>query len=790
MSYNKTSQQVAFVSDTFAETVNKVTLAVAQYHLKLKDTFHYNINPALQIKSEGKSKLVACIYKLGETDVEKCKIAITMDGFLQVKDVKFYVNTVIYDGLTKNGTIEVKYTGLGRMVEKASTDAVFADGVSKKFHFGIEFDNNKVSHFNTTLPFYQIAFTPRHNTNISLEAVLEKAKSQPAYDQVAPPRGVQSLVDLSVKKGTFFVLGERFDSVVIECAFFDFQFLPDFEMKKPSLVIIFDKEFKSEITIVGTVKIRDNIFKTYMIKKFGEVNYWIDMNSDKSLDFYTLENYIVPAISLEKTKLLPNDEQILKQLKVFNLSKSEILIEKPNMNIRLSPYPDIRLRGKHISSDDKVYETMILGALINLDGRVLTNLKFMRQFKIAQRSFAKFFQVLDGDSGFRSMIIKEFNLTSSNRDFDFNRVGEYSNAEVTNIWKMGLEVSIKAKFAPNCTLPLCILYAKTNNTFILTGKVGATNSTLVGPTANLDINGAASFQNVTASLEIEHGKKAALNLKGSLFLIAEPDKSISLKSQLFFDENMIKIEGKMVGVYQDVFKSGLMDMAEITAKGAINSDGTVKNITLSSFAIVGKRSCYKDDQLLNSLAYQVLGDKNKLINMGKDGQKVDLIEGEKCLTGNFLFHTSYRDVTQNRYKGTLNFTNIQHTLGIMMELSPSDKVSGMAKGVTFPEGLLVDYSLAQATAKTPIKLSGEMKFLGLSCYGDIQIEMESNQAALNIQIPPFKLGGGNLRFIGAASAPAAALFKKNADQKEVEEIFFTQTNTPNEITSNFKINHL
>jgi len=59
--------------------------------------------------------------------------------------------------------------------------------------------------------------------------------------------------------------------------------------------------------------------------------------------------------------------------------------------IELAPYPDIRIKGIHENALGEEQDSLFRGAFLNLDGKVLTHLKFMRKFSEAQRSFVEFF---------------------------------------------------------------------------------------------------------------------------------------------------------------------------------------------------------------------------------------------------------------------------------------------------------------------------------------------------------------------------------------------------------------
>ena len=176
---------------------------------------------------------------------------------------------------------------------------------------------------------------------------------------------------------------------------------------------------------------------------------------------------------------------------------------------------------------------LINGAFINLDGHPLTALKFIRPYTHAQRSFAEFFEVLTGDEGFRSLRVTQFNVTASNRDFDFNTIPDYKNRDEHQIWKEGLVADIQVEFADDCDLPLCALYRAShqiNAPIRLTGRVGPEKTELVGRVLPFDLEGKMSLENVTLGITVTQGQTVNVTMGGELYLIAESDHGLSLTS--------------------------------------------------------------------------------------------------------------------------------------------------------------------------------------------------------------------------------------------------------------------
>ena len=136
--------------------------------------------------------------------------------------------------------------------------------------------------------------------------------------------------------------------------------------------------------MIGKVKIGGLTFTCDMIKLFDDNHYKTILASKQVLPFSLIKSVILPAVSLEDIKLLPEEAHLVTALKGFNISSDNLGVYNPKLEIYLSPFHHIRLRGTQISlKDDEIQDSLIESAFINLDGLVLTNIKFIRKFSVA-----------------------------------------------------------------------------------------------------------------------------------------------------------------------------------------------------------------------------------------------------------------------------------------------------------------------------------------------------------------------------------------------------------------------
>ena len=162
----------------------------------------------------------------------------------------------------------------------------------------------------------------------------------------------------------------------------------------------------------------------------------------------------------------------------------------------------------------------------------------------------------------------------------------------------------------------------------------------------------------------------------------------------------------MTGLYEDVFQSGIMDLAvEAEVTGTFTHNAVFDSLTINGFGIVGRANCYTEPEIVNSLSLMMLKSSRDRIDQmleisGDKDAGIQVIKGpaegiSACKTGNFQFeaHNAREEgILKNSYEGMLAFNNIQEMLGVLMSLADDDKVDGLLQEIKFPKGLKLSHS--------------------------------------------------------------------------------------------------
>ena len=379
---------------------------------------------------------------------------------------------------------------------------------------------------------------------------------------------------------------------------------------------------------------------------------------------------------------------------------------------------------------------------------------------------------------------------SANRDFDFNTIADFNNGEEFNVWNEGLDVEIKVAFNDECEFNFCQLFKNLNEhkgTFTLKGEVGHDETVLTGSMPRFNFEAEYALDHVVIKMIIKHEEGIRMEFGGEFVVIAEDGTSLLIDSEVIFDQPILRLEGKMTGVYEDVFKSHFIDMADVNLQTEVTNRGVVRNIMLNSYGIVGRGHCYQDENLVDSLAYQVLGEEDFVLQIGDAvGEDVPIINDEKCATGDFTFKPHDANFELNDYEGILHFDNIQKALSTLLTLEGGDKTIGLINKIKFPEGLTMTYSHKDARDLKPVELRGPARFLGLNTEVVMLVDTHAESAELYLQVPPFKLGGGNLRFNGMEVELEETSLVKQFHQENADEILFRDHSQPNVIQAQFE----
>ena len=219
----------------------------------------------------------------------------------------------LYDGVQKMDYVKCEYW-LADLSERC-LDRVRVEGSFTVDEFvvrveQVEINNGSVTYFAQThlqgssilLPSTFQLFSPKYlqidfSGQISLQQFMLFHKR--TYPDLHPPRGLSSLDPLPIEQGSLFMVGQKIDSVVLKLRSFSFAILGGFVIEDPETIVTLNEGYSSEIQIFGRVSLNGTRFEIEMLKGFESKEYEVQMRSKDNLGFYTVQNTIVPAISLE-----------------------------------------------------------------------------------------------------------------------------------------------------------------------------------------------------------------------------------------------------------------------------------------------------------------------------------------------------------------------------------------------------------------------------------------------------------------------------------------------------------
>lgn len=279
----------------------------------------------------------------------------------------------------------------------------------------------------------------------------------------------------------------------------------------------------------------------------------------------------------------------------------------------------------------------MLGNFINLDGTVFSYMTFTFANTIAKDSFEAFFDIKEHDGGYKSLKITGFELISTNRDFDMNRVSQFADDDIDIITshdiiaKKGVSAKTNAELIDDCQdYTFCrlvkenLIYSKLQ----FEGPVKKNETILSSTMDNFNLQKGVSFADSRLQLVVyqKQGKNLVkLSLEGDLVTITEDDRAIALKSRWDFGNTPngdIKISGEMGGIYDNVFKIGLLDISKVQTNTTIHSDGRISDFTLKGLGIFGY-NCYMHQPLVNAIQDQDNGPADKIIDLSKTEKASD-----------------------------------------------------------------------------------------------------------------------------------------------------------------------
>lgn len=287
-------------------------------------------------------------------------------------------------------------------------------------------------------------------------------------------------------------------------------------------------------------------------------------------------------------------------------------------------------------SIDSNKDQSVLANFINLDGSVFSYVKFTFDNKSSNDAFKHFYDVTSTDGGLKSLDINGFQIITTNRDFDMQQISLLNNdfldvdTQEDIIAKMGVNTKVYADLITDCGDYTFCRIMKSNlvySQFEFEGPIEKEKTVLSTKINNFQIQSGETFSDSSLQIIISSqiSSKASLNLKGNFVIVTEKDRAISLDANWDFGNNAnsdITLNGRMLGIYDNVFKIGLIDLTEVKVNGKLNSTGDIYNLNLSGLGIFGK-NCYSHNELIDSLQSQDSQQSSTIVDLSGDRKNSD-----------------------------------------------------------------------------------------------------------------------------------------------------------------------
>lgn len=409
-------------------------------------------------------------------------------------------------------------------------------------------------------------------------------------------------------------------------------------------------------------------------------------------------------------------------------------------------------------------DVSVLANFIDVDGRVFSFFRFTFDSEVSSEGFNHFFNVNKFGAGFHSLNVNGLEIITTNRDFDLDHVDLLKNdkidIETKNdiLAKKGVNARVKANLISDCKDYTFCRLVKQNmvySKFEFEGIVSKDKSVLNTPLNDFELKSGIGFTDCSLKLVIEHQDEdvtAKLKLDGNVLVITEKDRAISLNTRFSFGSDPsddIKITGRMLGIYDNVFKAGLIDLTNVEISGRLNKDSKIFDFSLNGLGIYG-RNCYSNSDLIEALQTQDSNPVTRIIDLSgldSDSDNSIPIIKNSCKTAHFKVFLDHEDFNKNHIRGVLNFKNSEDLFRTSLDLKSDDHAPKIINDIKFPYGLVLDFSYEQAIDDKPISFMGVMNFMDVDAQGQFDLYTLNNKAKVNIVLPTMKFGGGNFQFI-------------------------------------------
>ena len=404
---------------------------------------------------------------------------------------------------------------------------------------------------------------------------------------VNPPKGLGSLTKFSYTNATIFTSKNIFDRVAMNISISDFNFLPlEFTSFQNEWQMNYSSNGDVSVKINGYVLIDKNLYTSEFIKEINQPDYKITLygQNNTSLEIKKYNNILIPTMQTSKINVFPNDKTSVEKLKLFNIDEQSTVIHSPIIKIYFRDYYIYNVIGSINYGGDDEWASISLET-VNLDGIGFTYTQFIFPSAQAAKLYSKLFEseLDNGDSGFRSLFITDFQLITVNRDLNKNKIHELRRKNIISyassnvIAKEGITALIKTEFLTDWkSYTFCRLMKRLEvpGNLNFTGLVLSEDTKLEADLNNFKLKDQTYFTNTTLLLKVskEQNNYSYLKLKGNMQMPTDPETKVNFRTVWRFgneSNSLIHIQGTKRGTYSKVFKNPSITFMENNVEGFI-----------------------------------------------------------------------------------------------------------------------------------------------------------------------------------------------------------------------------
>lgn len=407
----------------------------------------------------------------------------------------------------------------------------------------------------------------------------------------------------------------------------------------------------------------------------------------------------------------------------------------------------------------------VIANFINLDGSIYSYMRYTFEEYQSKEAFETFFSLASSDAGYASLDLKYFALVTTNRDFDLNEYEEYFKDDDIDlimeddvIAKKGVVIKTNADLVDDCDdITFCRLFKENliYSKFEFEGLLGDLQTRLETDVVDFELQTGVSYENSSIYMTLSglsDENDLVTTLEGMMVTVTEDNRTVDLESVWHLGNDPsgnIIIFGEQLGIYDNVFNLGVIDMSDVTTNAVIYSDGTLSSFSLLGLGIYGY-DCITNQQLYEDLQNQNSDEPDQVVNLegeetNKDGS-ISIIN-EECKSSYVTYNFDRDSIDNNNIEGIIQFKNSEDMMRTFIELKNDDHVPDLVNNITFSYGLSFDYLYSESKVYTPIEFVGQMDFMLVPGSGRASLDLWNEKLLININLPTIKIGGGNVQLI-------------------------------------------